>query len=559
MTSDLEMATRIKRIGWSRLSACLLMALALLMLAAPVWAQLADGRYHLVSRHSDLLLTVAGSSSENGATLIQAPRHGTGSQQFDLRRQADGSYVLLAVHSGKALDLFSGSEEPGAQVGQWSEHRRSNQRWLIEPSGAGYFQLRSMASGQALDVWDRSREPGAQVRQWPATGYANQQWRLERVEAVELSSYDAEVWRQNGRWYAHNAGRIVYDGTHMLDAIQASLDSLTPGRRRKESVVVWHSGSVGPHQWDGDVKAVDLPSFSILDVRGTIHVADSGDDLVVPIRARRAESIEIRNLRIEGNPRYGVWIQSSRDVHLHNVSMALWETRSVGLGIRIDAGAGQRSQNVRIDRVEIEGSRHHAVETFGVDDLVIGDVITRDTGGSGLLLNDTRYAYVQRVDATRPNVGGGYAGLRLANNAGPEIRVEQVKVRGGARGVFCVSGSHGITVQNVDVQGTDAHGVLIQDCQDVAINGGLIRNNNNEAVRIASRSGNQHQPASRITLQNLRVVDDRANRRQTYGIRETAGGGTNNNRIINNDLREAGIRGDLVSEAPGTVLSGNLR
>lgn len=371
-------------------------------------------------------------------------------------------------------------------------------------------------------------------------------------------AFDAEVFRNGDAWTARNGNNVVYRGGDMLDAMQAAVDSLTPGRTRKETVLVRDSGVVGPHVWDGDVKSVDLPSYTVLDVRGTIRVEDSGDDTIVPIRAMRAKAIEIRNLKIEGNPRYGIWIQSSSDVQLGHIEMLLHATRTVGLGIRIDHAKGPRSSKVRLDYARIEGSKHHGVETYGVDDLVIGNVVTVDTGGSGLILNDTSNARVGSVHATRPSVnGGGYAGLRLANNAGPDIRVDQVTVRGGARGVFCVSGSHGITVDRVDIEGTGQQGILIEDCQSVSINGGSVRNSNAEGVRIASRTSNEHRPSSNNTLQNLRITDDRSNPVQPYGIRETAAGGTSNNRILNNDLRNAGTVTDLATEAPGTRVSGN--
>ncbi len=372
------------------------------------------------------------------------------------------------------------------------------------------------------------------------------------------TAFNAEVLRSGNGWLARNGTRTVYSGSDMLSAMRAAVNSLTPNRTRKETVIVRDSGSIGPHTWNGDVLALDLPSYTVLDVRGAIRVVDSGDDVIVPIRAMNAQSIEIRNLKVEGNPRYGIWIQSSRDVRLGNIEMDLRGTKTVGIGIRIDHNGGTRSRDVNIEQARIVNSRSHGVETYGVDNLVIGSVTTVDTGGSGLLLNDTNNAQVGSVHATRPSVdGGGYAGMRFANNAGPNIRVGQVTVRGGARGLFCVSGSRGITVDRVDIEGTQQQGILIEDCQSVSVNGGSVRNSNNEGVRIASRTTNEHSPASNITIQGLRVEDNRRTRAQTYGIRETSAGGTNRNRIINNDLRNGGTVRDLVSEGPGTVASGN--
>ncbi|MDF9747288.1 RICIN domain-containing protein [Natrinema salsiterrestre] len=371
------------------------------------------------------------------------------------------------------------------------------------------------------------------------------------------SGSDADVRRDGDTWHARNGGETVYRGTDTLVAIQAAVDSLTRGRTTKETVVVHDSGTIGPHEWDGDVAAVDLPSYTVLDVRGTLTVEDTGEDLVVPIRAQSVESIEIPRLSIAGNPRYGVWIQSCTDVRLGDLELSLHETEDVGLGVRIDDADGGRSRNVTLESAVVEGSEHHAVETYGVDDLEVGTVETADTGGCGLLLNDTSNATVDRVDATNPDVGGGYAGFRVANGAGPEISVNEVVVRGGARGVFGVSGSRGVAIDRVDIEGTGSHGILVQDCQDFEINGGRVRNNDNEAVRIDSRDDDTHEPATNVTVRNLRVVDDRSEPRQRYGIYET-GPGTGENAIIDNDLRNAGTVADLEVFASSTTVEGNV-
>ena len=373
-------------------------------------------------------------------------------------------------------------------------------------------------------------------------------------------SHEATVWSESDSWfggetwYADAHGTTVYSGDDMLEAIQAAVDGLTPGRTETETVVVQNGGTVGPVS---EVHAVDLPSFTRLDVQGTITVEDTGDELVIPIRARSAQSIEIPNASVAGNPRYGIWIQSCTDVHLGTIEMSLWETQDVGLGIRIDDGDGGRSQHVWLEHADIEGCAHHAVETYGVDGLDVERVVTRDTGGCGLLLNDTTGAHVRSVDATNPDPGGGYAGFRVANDAGPDIHVDEVTVRGGARGVFGVSNSHGFTVDHVDIEGTDSQGILVQNCQNANVNGGTVRNTNSEGVRIDSRDDGSHHPAEDVTIRNLRVVDDRTDPQQSYGIRET-GPGTGNNAILDNDLRNAGTVADLEVYAASTVTDGNV-
>lgn len=149
------------------------------------------------------------------------------------------------------------------------------------------------------------------------------------------------------------------------------------------------------------------------------------------------------------------------------------------------------------------------------------------------------------------------AGAGLFASAIGTIRAaSNVTVRGGARGVFGVSDSHDFTIETVDIEGTEVHGIFIQDCQNASINGGTVRNNYNEGVRIDSRSSGAHPPTSGVTIQNLRVVDDRANKQQTYGIYET-GPDTNNNAILNNDVWNGGTVAEIEVYADSTVVQGN--
>src|SRR5690606_38075067 len=146
---------------------------------------------------------------------------------------------------------------------------------------------------------------------------------------------------------------------------------------------------------------------------------------------------------------------------------------SSGLGIRIDnhGDRSQRTRNVRIDNVYVSGTSTHGVETYGVDGLTIGTVTARNTGHSGLLLNDTINATVDLVDAQGAGTGTGYAAFRMANRNGrvgdsypTNIRVGQVIARGGGRGIFCVSESGGAVIDRLDIAQTGSNSILIENC-----------------------------------------------------------------------------------------------
>ncbi len=374
---------------------------------------------------------------------------------------------------------------------------------------------------------------------------------------AQRGSRSAEVTRSGDTWTASVSGSPVYTGSDMIHAIQAGIDNLTSGRTHQETVNIRDSGSTGVHHWDGGVKVIDMRSYTVLDFHGnTINVNDTEDNLIVPIRAREADHIEIRNMRITGNPRYGMWFFGCENVLLSNIELNIPETQNSngpGLGVRFEARGGQTSgrwnRNVEIDHIVVEGSKGHGVEFWGTDGLTIGTVVTRNTGGAGLLINNNRNVHVGLVDAYRANHGGGYAGFRTANNAGPNIVVDKVIAVECGRGVFTVSGSRGITIHEVDIIGSTSHGMLIEDTQDFVVNGGIIRGTGSEGVRITSRSSTQHHATQNVTVRNLRVSDC------PWGIRETLPR-TNSNFIFNNDLR--GNDNCLAYDGPDTQAAANF-
>jgi hypothetical protein len=366
-----------------------------------------------------------------------------------------------------------------------------------------------------------------------------------------------EVTFAEEAWTTRINGATVYTGSDMIQAIQTAVNFLTPNRVAKEIVNIRSSGFTGIHQWDGDVKRIELASNTILDFHGnTLHVNDAADNTIVPIRGRGVDNIEVRNLRMTGNPRYGIWLFGCVNVVLENIHLSIAGTESSvgpGLGIRMEARNGQTSgrwnSNVELRNIFVERSKGHAVEVWGTDGLRADLIATRNTGGCGLLVNGSRNVHVGQVVSFRANYGGGYAAFRAANNAGPNIVVDKVTARECGRGVFTVSGSHGVTIHEVDIAGSTSHGILIEDTQDTEINGGVVADCGAEGVRITSRSSTEHHPTRNVTVRNLRVSGC------SYGVRETLPR-TGNNRIFNNDLQ--GNATCLVYQGAGTVAAGNI-
>ncbi|MEU3090003.1 hypothetical protein ACWCQ0_03250 [Streptomyces massasporeus] len=325
-----------------------------------------------------------------------------------------------------------------------------------------------------------------------------------RALACGDGSYQAEAVRSGGNWTARRGGSTVYTGTDMRAAVQAAVNSLTSGRTSKERVVVRGSGSVSAGS------RISLPSYTVLDVCGTIDVTGSGSGDQAPVYSRGTRDVEVQNLKLTGTPLYGIFLRNVQNVVLGQIDMRL----SRGLGVRIDnrGDTSQWTRNVRIDNVYVSGASSHAVETYGVDGITIGTVTARNVGESGLLLNQTINATVTKVDAENAGTGTGYAAFRMANRNGrvgsgypTNIRVGEVVARGGGRGVFCVSESGGAVIDKVTLSNTGNNSVLIENCYNVSLAAQSGTITGGGELRLAARS--EFPNNKDITIQNLTVTN----------------------------------------------------
>lgn len=338
-------------------------------------------------------------------------------------------------------------------------------------------------------------------------------------------SFHAEAVLSGSTWTARNGSSTVYTGTGMLSAMQAAVNSLSAGRTGKQRVVVRGSGSMSAGS------RLSLPSYTVLDVCGTINVTGSGSGDQAPVYSRGTRDVEIQHLTVTGSPLYGIFMRNVENLTLGQIDLRL----SGGLGVRIDNHGGDRAvkvRNVRIDNVYVQGASNQGVETYGVDGLTVGTVTARNVGYSGLLLNDTINATIGTVDAENTGAGTGYAAFRMANRNGrigssypTNIRVGNVIARGGGRGIFCVSESGGAVIDRVTISNTGNNSILLENCYNVTIAAASGTVSGGGEVRIAARS--EFPLSSNITLQNLTVSNT--------NITQNPCGGANN--VVRNVTR----------------------
>ncbi|RYP87180.1 hypothetical protein DL770_004831 [Monosporascus sp. CRB-9-2] len=287
---------------------------------------------------------------------------------------------------------------------------------------------------------------------------------------------DATVTGSGNSFTANRGSTRVYSGSDYRAAIQAALDSISSGQR----VSVMASGSIGAN-------TISISSGKIFEGCGTINVASrSGRGA---IESLNTQGVQIPYLSMTGNPYFGLRFYGTRDLTLGQITMNL----SGGLGIRFDRDQAANS-NVKMGTIRVTGAGSHAVETWNIDGLNIDQVIARNVGECGLLIQKTTNAQVGLVDGDNVATGTGYATLRFANNNGQNpngnyntnIYVDKVVSRGGGRGFFCVSQSGAAVIKEVDLANNGNNAILIENCYNLSIRGGKV--NGGGEVRLAARS-----------------------------------------------------------------------
>ena len=287
---------------------------------------------------------------------------------------------------------------------------------------------------------------------------------------------DAAVTGTSNSYTAVRGPTIIYTGGDYRRAIQSALDAITSGQR----VAVMASGSIG-------ASTISIGSGKTFEGCGTINVANrKGYGAIESVNTVGAR---IPYLTMTGDPYFGLRFYGTRDLFLGDITMRL----SNGLGIRFDRDAAANS-NVTMGTINITGAGSHAVETWNIDGLVIKEVIARDVGECGLLLQKTTNARVGLVDGINVAAGTGYATFRMANNNGQlrnghyspaNVFVERIVSRGGGRGIFCVSQSGAAVIESIDLANNGNNAILIENCYNIEIRGGTISGGGE--VRLSAR------------------------------------------------------------------------
>lgn len=288
-------------------------------------------------------------------------------------------------------------------------------------------------------------------------------------------SPNAIVSGSSGNYRAARGTTTLYQGADYRQAIQAAIDGISTGQR----VSVLASGSIGAN-------TIVIGSGKTFEGCGTIDLGYRNGR--GGIEVTNAVGVTIPYLTVTGAPYFAMRFYGVRDLTLGQITMNL----SGGMGIRFERDLAANS-NVKMGTIRVTGASSHAVETWNINGLTIDQVIARNVGECGLLLQTTTNARIGLVDGNNVAAGNGYATFRMANRNGRQgdsytanVFVEKVVSRGGGRGIFCVSESGGAVINSVDLASNGNNAILIENCYNVAIKGGTV--NGGGEIRLAARS-----------------------------------------------------------------------
>nr|WP_294941758.1 RICIN domain-containing protein [uncultured Mucilaginibacter sp.] len=134
--------------------------------------------YRFLNQNSGQALDVNGSSTVDGAGIIQWPQNGGNNQQWIITDNGGGYYKITNRNSGKALDVDMSSTTAGAGIIQLPWNGGNNQQWQLTPASPGIYKAINRNSGFALDVNGASTTNGAGIIQWNTNAGTNQQWQI---------------------------------------------------------------------------------------------------------------------------------------------------------------------------------------------------------------------------------------------------------------------------------------------------------------------------------------------------------------------------------------------
>jgi hypothetical protein len=187
-----------------------------------------------------------------------------------------------------------------------------------------------------------------------------------------------------------------------------------------------------------------------------------------------AGDIRLYDMNITSGGGWGIHTSRASNLVFQGINIT-----SGGIGIRVDSHpsrpyeAGRWVYNLTVANCRFENLGSHGLETYGVDGFTVNNIVARNNAECGVLINKGYNGTIGTVDAYRCSNGGGYAGLRFANDC-YNITASNLIANECGRGFFTVSTVKNCTLQNAYIRGSTSHAILLQNSDNVVVAGGTF-------------------------------------------------------------------------------------
>lgn len=150
-----------------------------------------DGVYALTSKlNNNQFLDIAGGRIENLTNVQIWEKSGSGSHQWEFKRNSNGYYTITDIKSGRRLDLYGAETTNGANIGLYDANDTCAQQWKLYQTPDGALTIESACStGMVLDVNGGYAANGRNVQLWIANNTNAQKWLLNTEQPIPNGYY----------------------------------------------------------------------------------------------------------------------------------------------------------------------------------------------------------------------------------------------------------------------------------------------------------------------------------------------------------------------------------
>lgn len=272
-------------------------------------------------------------------------------------------------------------------------------------------------------------------------------------------AYEHEVWRSGDRYYWKTFDVERGSSTDMAVAIEGAMGS---GNR---DIHIISSGTI--------YSTIDVQAAGVrlLCHGNTITGNFSGSGIL----NNGHDGFEIHDLTLRNILNgYGIRSSAASNLSFTNVNAIdiAW------IGIRIDSRSSNpwnyTIYNLYMRDIHVENTGSHGIETYGIDGVTMeGTMTARNCGDCGVLLNNSHNGTIETVDAYNCGWGGGYAGLRFANECS-NITTETLYADRCGRGFFIVQSgpSSNIHLNYAEIRESSDIGIWIENGTNCSVKSG---------------------------------------------------------------------------------------